>query len=192
MLITLPTLRLRTSSSLLSPNPLIASVRSIHLTLSFFAHQFHSQSLKASHAWALIAERYSFFIAIWLIKNSWNGGLEHKMGDLVIQRSNGTRSISQSLGELDQVAHSSDGAPKVMCKRCGAILEHPQSLSSGTTARQGTSTMGKHLKGTGCTKAARHRTQKSGITQFINATVTLYPLIFSTILISLLLRTRIL
>ena len=81
---------------------------------------------------------------------------------------------SKSWDEFDQVAHSSDGAPKVMCKRCGAILEHPQSLSSGTTARQGTSTMGKHLKGTGCTKAARHRTQKSGITRFIKATVCLY------------------
>lgn len=30
-----------------------------------------------------------------------------------------------------QVAHSSNGAPKVMCKRCGAILEHPYTEVEG-------------------------------------------------------------
>jgi hypothetical protein len=33
-----------------------------------------------------------------------------------------------------QVAHKTTGEPKVMCKRCGKILAHPQSSGHGTTA----------------------------------------------------------
>lgn len=45
---------------------------------------------------------------------------------------------------FDQVAKAKDGAPKVMCKRCKKVLDHPQQHGNGTTA------MIKHLKGIGC------------------------------------------
>ncbi|KAJ5249580.1 hypothetical protein N7524_011896 [Penicillium chrysogenum] len=45
---------------------------------------------------------------------------------------------------FEQVASSGDGAPKIMCKRCHKVLEHPQ------ISRNGTSTMRTHIKGITC------------------------------------------
>lgn len=74
--------------------------------------------------------------------------------------------------QYHQVAHSSDGAAKVMCKRCGQILEHPSSLRPGTTNRHGTSTMIKHLRSAGCLKASRSSTKRGEITKFIQVSVS--------------------
>ncbi|KAG0152748.1 hypothetical protein PDIDSM_2553 [Penicillium digitatum] len=49
-----------------------------------------------------------------------------------------------------QVAQGIDGAPKVMCKRCGKILEHPYTLSPNSTGKaqyHGTSTIQKSENG---------------------------------------------
>lgn len=78
---------------------------------------------------------------------------------------------SDTWKQFHQVANGSDGAPKVMCKRCGQILEHPYTLRQGGTTRHGTSTMMKHLKTAGCLKAARNSVQKSDITKFMRDTV---------------------
>jgi len=68
-----------------------------------------------------------------------------------------------------QVAHGTDGAPKVMCKRCGQILEHPYSLRSkgadGKDQRHGLSTMKRHLTTAGCRKV--NKGQKAEITKFL-------------------------
>lgn len=52
-----------------------------------------------------------------------------------------------------QVAQSTDGAPKVMCKRCEKILEHPHSVGPGQAGYHGTSTMAKHLKSASCQRS---------------------------------------
>lgn len=66
------------------------------------------------------------------------------------------------------MAHGTDGAPKVMCKRCGQILEHPYSLSKGSDGkdqRHGLSTIKRHLTTAGCQKANKgHNTE---ITKFL-------------------------
>jgi hypothetical protein len=49
---------------------------------------------------------------------------------------------------FDQVAKLSDGIPKVMCKRCKALIDHP---SNGN----GTSAMIKHIKGKGCQRVSK-------------------------------------
>jgi len=67
-----------------------------------------------------------------------------------------------------QVAHGTDGAPKVMCKRCGQILEPPYSLSKGADGkdqRHGLSTMKRHLKTAGCQKA--NKGHNAEITKFL-------------------------
>lgn len=66
-----------------------------------------------------------------------------------------------------QVAHSTDGAPKVMCKRCDRVLEHPYSLrlvGNGRPTYQGTSTMAKHLRTNACLQATAGK--KTDISQF--------------------------
>ena len=76
---------------------------------------------------------------------------------------------------FDQVAHGTNGAPKVMCKRCGMILEHPSNLASKDESkrqRQGTSTMAKHLKSAGCQRAGKG--QRAEITRFLQKTVSSY------------------
>lgn len=57
---------------------------------------------------------------------------------------------------FDLVAKADDGAPKVICKRCKRVLDHPQQHGNGTAA------MVKHLKGIGC-----RGTKGPGIKQFL-------------------------
>jgi hypothetical protein len=87
-------------------------------------------------------------------------------------------------GHYHQVAHSIDGAPKVMCQRCGAILEHPYTVNSKTKGKiqyHGTSTMQKHLKTAGCLKSERGK--RAEITGFLKNSVCLY--IFMIFLLNL-------
>jgi hypothetical protein len=64
-----------------------------------------------------------------------------------------------------QVAHGLDGAPKVMCKRCEKILEHPHTPITGNKGYHGTSTMAKHLKSAACLRSDKKG--KADITSFI-------------------------
>jgi hypothetical protein len=86
--------------------------------------------------------------------------------------------LSDVWEDFVQIANSSNGAPKVMCKRCGKILEHPYSQTKsnrtsqtpvdGSKAKkniQGLSTMSKHLRTATCVNAASER--KSDITKFL-------------------------
>lgn len=73
-----------------------------------------------------------------------------------------------------QVAYSVDGAAKVMCKRCSAILEHPYTIKkdiNGKDGRHGTTTMTRHLKTSSCVRAAGVNQQKGAISKFIKKTV---------------------
>jgi hypothetical protein len=74
-----------------------------------------------------------------------------------------------------QVAHHQDGAPKVMCERCGAILEHPYTVNPKSKTRvqyHGTSTMQKHLKTASCLRAERGKMNE--ITKFVKKGVCSY------------------
>lgn len=73
---------------------------------------------------------------------------------------------------FDQVAHTKDGAPKVMCKRCLRILEHPHSSTPSQKGYHGTSTMLKHLKTAGCINSQKGG--KGEITQFLRKAVCSY------------------
>ncbi|KAJ5666470.1 uncharacterized protein N7477_008918 [Penicillium maclennaniae] len=42
---------------------------------------------------------------------------------------------AQIWSHFKQVAHSLDGAPKVICERCGAILEHPYTVNLRSKGR---------------------------------------------------------
>ncbi|OQD77362.1 hypothetical protein PENANT_c110G10938 [Penicillium antarcticum] len=75
---------------------------------------------------------------------------------------------SSTWDAFHQVTHSSDGAAKVMCKRCGQILEHPnfaRITKDGNKQRQGTSTMKNHLISAGCVRASLG--ERSNITRFL-------------------------
>lgn len=65
---------------------------------------------------------------------------------------------------FDQVANAKDGTPRVMCKRCKKVLDHPQQHRNGN----GTSAMIKHLKGIGC-----RGSQSSGIKQFLQEVISI-------------------
>lgn len=72
-----------------------------------------------------------------------------------------------------QIAHGVDGIPKVMCKRCGKVLEHPYSMTPGNNTNKpsyhGTSTIQKHLKTATCMRSGNGR--KSEITNFLRKEV---------------------
>jgi hypothetical protein len=74
--------------------------------------------------------------------------------------------------QFHQVANASNGAPKVMCKRCGQILEHPYTLRLGSTARHGTSTMLRHIKSASCLRSSQKDPQKTALIKFIQSNVS--------------------
>jgi hypothetical protein len=79
---------------------------------------------------------------------------------------------SEIWSSFHQVAQITDGAPSVMCKRCGRVLKHPYSVRPGSDkGYQGTSTMAKHLKTTDCQRAAAGR-RDTEITGFLKKGVS--------------------
>lgn len=80
---------------------------------------------------------------------------------------------SEHWKQFDQVADAVTGQPKVMCRRCGIILEHPSSfLRPGGKTRHGTSTLMKHLQTNGCQKRAKNGNQGTDITRFLRDAVS--------------------
>lgn len=78
--------------------------------------------------------------------------------------------LSDVWKNYDQVAHSIDGAPKVMCKRCSQVLEHPYSKrKDGKEGRHGTTTMTRHLKTAACLRFENR--QKNELTRFLQKKV---------------------
>jgi hypothetical protein len=69
-------------------------------------------------------------------------------------------SASETWKQFEQVAHTGTGSPKVMCKRCDVILEHPYATKkddSGRVGRHGTTTITRHLQTSSCRKAVSGR-----------------------------------
>lgn len=85
-------------------------------------------------------------------------------------------SAAETWKEFDQVAHAETGSPKVICKRCDAVLEHPYAIKkddsgtgTGKAARHGTTTITRHLQTSGCRRTASGRRQREGLTRFLQA-----------------------
>ncbi|KAJ5987702.1 hypothetical protein N7481_002912 [Penicillium waksmanii] len=54
--------------------------------------------------------------------------------------------------DLEPLSLAADGAPKIMCQRCGTILKHPHTVNpqaKGKVQYPGISTMQKHLMSEG-------------------------------------------
>jgi hypothetical protein len=88
--------------------------------------------------------------------------------------------------QFHQVAHNMDGAPKVMCQRCDAILEHPYTVNpkaKGKAQYHGTSTIQRRLKTAGCLKAGQGKGNE--ITKFLkNGVCSIISLILSSAKVS--------
>lgn len=84
------------------------------------------------------------------------------------------RRSSSMWDSFDQVAHASDGKAKLMCKKCGGILDHPHNNEHGT------STMARHLKGSQCRNLSANRTKQKGIMSLVQDTVN-YPNLYYTL-----------
>lgn len=61
---------------------------------------------------------------------------------------------------FDQVAHCVTGKPMMMCKRCGAILHHPNAISRSSKSAHGTTALRRHLTRQTC--QARGQAQGKG------------------------------
>jgi hypothetical protein len=75
---------------------------------------------------------------------------------------------SEAWNGFDQVAQTETGLPKVMCQRCGQILEHPNFNPKG--APNGTSGLKRHRQGGQCQKGKTQKTQQ-GIEESIKVMV---------------------
>jgi hypothetical protein len=76
------------------------------------------------------------------------------------------RRSSSMWDRFDQVAQASDGKAKLMCKKCGGILDHPHNNEHGT------STMARHLKGSQCRGISANHTKQKGIMSLIQDVVS--------------------
>lgn len=97
---------------------------------------------------------------------------------------------SETWKQYEQVAHVVSGSPKVMCKRCGLILEHPygtkKQTSNGKSTekvnRHGTTTITRHLETAACKKATGIRKQKGVMRGFIQSVYTVLSFFHTTYL----------
>ncbi|KAJ5300236.1 hypothetical protein N7508_007519 [Penicillium antarcticum] len=66
---------------------------------------------------------------------------------------------SEVWDNFDQVAHQLTGEAKVMCRRCGKVLPHPQEKGDGTNS------MKRHLGSNSCRRVTSDQSQQQGIQQ---------------------------
>lgn len=97
-------------------------------------------------------------------------------------------SASETWKEYEQAADAVFGSPKVMCKRCGAFLEHPYSTKQPTgkgkstekVNRHGTTTISRHLDTVGCKRAIGKQKQKGAIRGFFQSVCTILSFFYTT------------
>lgn len=86
-------------------------------------------------------------------------------------------SASETWKEYEQAADTVSGSPKVVCKRCGAFLEHPYSTKQPTgkgkstekVGRHGTTNLSRHLDTVGCKRAIATKKQKGALRAFVQS-----------------------
>lgn len=100
------------------------------------------------------------FIAWWL--QTEHGGEQEKKIEF---HWDGAGNKSEIWQHFDQVSHHTSGLPKVMCQRCGKILDHPNCTSNGTNS------MRRHWKGEKCQRAASQAGRQPNIRKAIEDSV---------------------
>lgn len=69
-------------------------------------------------------------------------------------RWDGKSHYSEVWNDFDMVAHYITGEPKVRCKNCGKILEHPNTKKDGRHSI-GTKSLARHINGPSCSKRSK-------------------------------------
>jgi hypothetical protein len=83
----------------------------------------------------------------------------HQFFDAKKRHSDGWRSFHQ-------VAHTRTGDPRILCKECGQLLDHPSRKGNGTTP------MTRHLKGAKCQKLASHASKTGNLKELFDLQVS--------------------
>lgn len=97
--------------------------------------------------WVLYEPEYSMEFLIWWAKTEY-GQVLNSEGRSRIKWSIESY-YTEVWGHFDQVADISTGRPKVICRSCLTLLDHPQYKKHGTSA------MGKHQKSKSCRKGQK-------------------------------------
>ncbi|CAG8061357.1 unnamed protein product [Penicillium nalgiovense] len=80
----------------------------------------------------------------------------------------GTGNTSDIWTRFKQIAHYTSGLPKVMCERCGKVLEHPNWSSNGTHSLR------RHWEGPKCQKSGAKANKQPHIRQLIKDSVSIF------------------
>jgi hypothetical protein len=78
----------------------------------------------------------------------------------------GIKNHAESWGDFDQVANIHTGIPRVMCKKCGTILDHPNWKGNGTKS------INRHPNTEACKKAGTQKGQQAKIRQLFKSAVS--------------------
>lgn len=111
--------------------------------------------------WILYSEMSKDEFVEWWLRTTH--GSEH--GDKKKFNWNRSGHLSDVWNHFDQVAHHTTGLPKVMCRRCGKILDHPSYTAHGTNS------MGRHWKGEKCRRSANQASKQPNIRSLMQDTV---------------------
>ena len=120
------------------------------------------QVLSLSDGLAPIGKRFMCFTTICQRSNSLLRWLQTQYATVEgnDKRINWKSKHSSEVWEnFDQVAHQLTGEAKVMCRRCGKILPHPQEKGDGTNS------MKRHLGSNSCRRVTSDQSQQQGIQQ---------------------------
>lgn len=137
-------------------------------TLVSFGHfPFHTPSSVSVQ----IARNLGFFTPIWVKTILLPGGLRLSFGGMGAEKKkiywDGAKHHSDIWAHFDQVAHYTSGEPKVMCRKCGKILHHPNYTSNGTNSLR------RHWKSDGWPKATNKAVKQPSIQKLMQDAVSL-------------------
>ena len=139
----------------------------LHLSLNSRGLQYRPPSPALLNALAHRNRKITCFGQRWWIMNSSHGGWTLSYGSQMKQNIFENKRQAECWKHFHQVASIQDGSPKVMCKICDQILNHP------ANGHRGTSSMNKHFsQGVNCRRVAPRsqdirRLMQEGVCQYI-------------------------
>jgi hypothetical protein len=120
---------------------------------------------KRVKSWILYTEMdRQDFVKWWLMTrygSELNGGPRKRI------KWDGVACHSEGWKHFDQVADITTGLPKIMCRRCATLLDHPQHKPNGTTS------MNRHRRSEYCKKRALQEQSQSNIPDILQKSVSL-------------------
>ncbi|KAJ6125924.1 hypothetical protein N7471_010417 [Penicillium samsonianum] len=151
----------------LFPSDLESSQQTIESTpASELLHPMISSSLERfGNDWIVYSEMSKENFIFWWLQTIHGNELRERNKSFWDR----SRSHSEAWNSFKQVAHTVTGDPKIVCQKCGQLLDHPSRKLNGTTP------MARHLRGEKCQRLSNRVAGNSSLQELFARQARDYP-----------------